>query len=131
MIGSYIPASWRREAQAPETPLFDRCRAELRRGCLTLAALAELRREQHGYALRQSLKRHGLDVEPGTLYPLLRRLESRGLLMSDRRDHGRRKKRFYRLSTEGFRMLDQLRAEWARIDRALKEVTDVPYDGAA
>lgn len=126
-----MPASWRRLAEAPQNPLFERCRAELRRGCLTLAALAELRREQHGYALRHSLKGHGLGVEPGTLYPLLRRLESQGLLVSDWRAHGKRRKRFYRLSSEGFRMLDQLRAEWARIDRALKEVSDVhPYRAA-
>ena len=42
-----------------------------------------------------------MDIEENTLYPLLRRLESQGLLDSAWREEDKRKKRFYRLSADG------------------------------
>ena len=78
--------------------VFDNLRLELRRGCLSVAALAALRTEQYGYTLCKILAEYGLAVDEGTLYPLLRRLESQGLLISEWREEGKRNKRFYRLS---------------------------------
>ena len=49
---------------------------ELRRGCLILAVLAQLRAEHYGYTLRKALADQGLAIEESTLYPLLRRLET-------------------------------------------------------
>jgi len=91
----------------------------LRRGCLVLAVLAELRTEQYGYTLRKSMADHGLAIEEGTLYPLLRRLESQGLLISEWREENKRNKRFYRLSTDGGVILEQLLAEWRSIKASL------------
>jgi DNA-binding PadR family transcriptional regulator len=59
--------------------MFENIRLELRRGCLILAVLAQLRAEHYGYALRKALFDQGLDIDENTLYPLLRRLESQGL----------------------------------------------------
>ena len=56
--------------------LFENLRLELRRGCLTLAVLVELRQEHYGYTLRKDLAECGLAIDESTLYPLLRRLES-------------------------------------------------------
>jgi len=56
------------------------------------------RSEQYGYTLRKALADRGLDIEEGTLYPLLRRLETQGLLLSEWREAEKRNKRFYRLS---------------------------------
>ena len=81
--------------------LFENLRLELRRGCLVLAVLGALRTEQYGYTLRKLLAEHGLNVDEGTLYPLLRRLESQGLLTSEWREETRRNKRFYHLSDDG------------------------------
>ena len=53
---------------------------ELRRGVIILAVLGSLREEQYGYSILKSLSDQGLDVDQGTLYPLLRRLETQGLL---------------------------------------------------
>ena len=61
---------------------LDNLRMELRRGSLVLAVLAELREERYGYTLRKALADHGLPLDEGTLYPLLRRLETQGLLVS-------------------------------------------------
>ena len=102
--------------------LFDTLRLELRRGCLTLAVLAQLRAEHYGYTLRKALADLGLDIDEGTLYPLLRRLETQGLLTSEWREEGGRKKRFYRLSPDGRQMLKQLLAEWNGINQSLDRI---------
>lgn len=103
---------------------FENLRLELRRGCLILAVLAALRTEQYGYTLRKSLAERGMEIDEGTLYPLLRRLESQGLLTSQWREEDKRNKRFYRLSPEGKLILKQLLQEWRGIDSALKEVVE-------
>ena len=80
---------------------FENLRLELRRGCLVLAVLAQLKSEHYGYTLRKALAEQGLAIDEGTLYPLLRRLESQGLLASEWREEDKRQKRFYRLSPAG------------------------------
>src|SRR2546422_4981620 len=102
--------------------IFDNLRLELRRGCLSIAALAALRTEQYGYTLRKILAEYGLAVDEGTLYPLLRRLESQGLLVSEWREEGKRNKRFYRLSDDGAQILDQLLVEWGSIGTSLNGI---------
>ena len=102
--------------------VFENLRLELRRGCLIVAVLAQLRTEQYGYTLRKALADDGLAIDEGTLYPLLRRLESQGLLASQWREEDKRNKRFYRLSSSGKVILKQLLEEWHRIDASLKEI---------
>ena len=102
--------------------LFENLRLELRRGSLTLAVLAMLRKEQYGYTLRKSLADQGMPIDEGTLYPLLRRLESQGLLVSEWREEDKRNKRFYRLSAEGKAMLKPLLAEWQSINSSLNGI---------
>jgi PadR family transcriptional regulator PadR len=99
--------------------LFENLRLELRRGCLTLAVLAQLRREYYGYTLRKALATHGLDIDESTLYPLLRRLEAQGLLASEWREEEKRNKRFYRLSSDGEKMFSQLLEEWQAINASI------------
>src|SRR5271165_6640969 len=96
--------------------LFENLRLELRRGYLIVAVFAQLRAEHYGYALRKALADRGLNIEENTLYPLLRRLESQGLLISDWREENKRNKRFYRLSTDGEAMFTRLLAEWRSLD---------------
>ncbi len=100
--------------------LFENLKLELRRGCVIVAVLAALQTEQYGYSLRKRLSDEGLDVDEGTLYPLLRRLESQGLLASEWREEGKRNKRFYRLSPSGVPMLGLLLEEWQALDGALE-----------
>ena len=92
-----------------------------------LAVLAQLRREHYGYTLRKALAEDGLEIEESTLYPLLRRLETQGLLTSEWREEEKRNKRFYKLSKDGKVVLKQLLDEWrtmgASLDRIIREVT--------
>jgi len=104
---------------ATDSSLFENLKMELRRGSLVLAVLAQLRSEQYGYTLRKALAEHGMAVDEGTLYPLLRRLESQGLLTSEWREEDKRNKRFYVLSADGKQILKQLLAEWESIDSSL------------
>jgi PadR family transcriptional regulator PadR len=102
--------------------VLENLRLELRRGCLILAVLAELRTERYGYTLRKALSEQGLEIDEGTLYPLLRRLENQGLLNSEWREEEKRNKRFYRLSGEGKAILKQLSAEWKSINASLEGI---------
>jgi PadR family transcriptional regulator PadR len=104
-----------------ESP-FENLRLELRRGCLVLAVLAQLRTEHYGYTLRKALADDGLAIEESTLYPLLRRLETQGLLVSEWREEDKRNKRFYRLSKDGKLILKQLLEEWHNMDETLNRI---------
>ena len=99
--------------------LFENLRLELRRGCLTLAVLAQLRQEHYGYTLRKSLAARGVEIDENTLYPLLRRLETQGLLTSEWREEDKRNKRFYRLSADGQEIFTRLLMEWNDINTAI------------
>ena len=104
-------------------------RLELRRGCLVLAVLAALREERYGYTLRKFLAERGLDIDEGTLYPLLRRLEAQQLLVSEWREHEKRNKRFYRLSPGGESVLNELLADWRGLDTSIRAVLNEPAAG--
>jgi PadR family transcriptional regulator PadR len=84
--------------------------------------MVQLRVERYGYTLRKSLADAGLEVDEGTLYPLLRRLESQGLLVSEWREENKRNKRFYRLSPDGERILGQLLDEWQGINGSINRI---------
>lgn len=116
--------------ESMNTDVFENLRLELRRGCLILAVLVALREERYGYTLRKTLAEHGMEIDEGTLYPLLRRLETQGLLASQWREEEKRNKRFYRLSPAGGVILDQLLSEWQTIDSSIKEIIKESTSGA-
>jgi transcriptional regulator len=99
-------------------------RAELPQGTLDLlilkvVALGPL----HGYAIAQRLRqfsREVVNVQQGSLYPALHRLENRGLLGAEWRasDTGREAK-FYRLTARGRARLKKEEAEWLRLTEAV------------
>ena len=88
---------------------------ELRRGVIVLAVISRLAQEQYGYSLIKSLAEAGLEIDQGTLYPLLRRLEGQGLLQSAWRVETDRPRRYYVLSDEGRTLLPRLKEEWNTI----------------
>ena len=102
--------------------VLENLKLELRRGCLIVAVLAQLRVEQYGYTLRKALVDDCLAIDEGTLYPLLRRLETQGLLVSQWREEDKRNKRFYRLSPDGELILKRLLEEWENINKSLGRI---------
>ena len=109
---------------------YQKLTQELRRGILVLATLSQLEEEKYGYALINSLAEKGLEIEQGTLYPLLRRLESQGLLNSEWNVEGSRPRRYYVLSKEGNETLQELAAEWREITQVMERLlADVANQG--
>ena len=104
------------------TDIIEAMRLELRRGTLILAVLGALRSEKYGYTLRADLAGQGIEIDEGALYPMLRRLETQGLLTSEWREDAKRQKRFYRLSEDGAAALAQLSNEWRVMNRALESI---------
>jgi DNA-binding PadR family transcriptional regulator len=96
---------------------------ELRRGILSLAVLSQLSKEQYGYSLLKALSDQGMEIDQSTLYPLLRRLESQGLLQSDWRivDEAR-PRRYYVISTQGKAVLTKLKGEWSTMVGTMKQM---------
>jgi len=92
---------------------------ELRRGVVALAILGRLRSEEYGYALKRSLSELGIEIDEGTLYPLLRRLEGQGLLESRWTLGDKRPRRYYRTSAAGASLLEDLAGEWRALNDAL------------
>jgi len=95
---------------------------ELRRGVIVLAVLSQLSGERYGYSLLKSLSDLGLEVDQGTLYPLLRRLESQGLLESVWKLEEARPRRYYVISAQGKKLLPRLKAEWNSIVAVMKKM---------
>ena len=82
----------------------------------------------HGYAIAQRLNqisKEALQVQQGSLYPALHRLEKRGWLKADwgTAESGREAK-FYALTAAGRKRLDVERTEWDRLSQAIKLVLE-------
>ncbi len=96
---------------------------ELRRGILSLAVMSQLSKEQYGYSLLKALADQGMEIDQSTLYPLLRRLESQGLLQSDWRivdeAHPRR---YYVISPQGKAALTKLKKEWSAMAETMTKM---------
>ena len=92
-----------------------RLEQDLRKGVLVLAVLSQLRNPQYGYSLRHALAERGMPIEEGTLYPLLRRLESQGLLSSQWQADDGPPRRYYRLSALGTGVYQDLTSAWGSL----------------
>lgn len=106
------------------TDLYTNLTQELRRGILVLATLSQLKEAKYGYALISSLAERDLEIDQGTLYPLLRRLESQGLLESAWNVEGSRPRRYYVISSLGLRVLEALSADWRDLIRIMDNLLD-------
>ena len=95
---------------------------EIRRGAIVLAVLASLKQEQYGYSLTRALSEAGVEIDEGTLYPLLRRLESQGLLDSHWSLEQERPRRYYRISPVGKDVLRGLTKEWKSLTGTLERL---------
>jgi DNA-binding PadR family transcriptional regulator len=95
---------------------------ELRRGAIIIAVLSRLSESQYGYLLVQTLAEEGLAVEPGTLYPLLRRLEKQGILTSNWDTSESRPRKYYRLSADGEKLYARLLDEWGLLSDSMNNL---------
>ena len=104
------------------TNTYDKLTQELRRGSLVLATLSQFDEPKYGYSLIEDLSKCGLEIEQGTLYPLLRRLEEQGLLESEWNVEGSRPRRYYIISPDGRMMFEKLKTEWGQLSAVLDDL---------
>ena len=96
---------------------------ELRRGAIVISVLSQLEEEQYGYSLLKRLADLGMEIDQGTLYPLLRRLESQGLVRSDWRIVAEsRPRRYYVISAQGREILVRLKEEWSVLVETMERI---------
>lgn len=106
--------------------LIDNLVLELRRGTLVLSVLSQLEQPQYGYSLMECLADKGLEIDQGTLYPLLRRLESQGLLDSQWSVEESRPRRYYVLNADGRSVLAVMAAEWQQLVQVMQRLLQEP-----
>ena len=102
---------------------------ELHRGSLVLMVLSQLTEPQYGYSLVQRLDEKGLPMEPGTLYPLLRRLEKQDLLDSQWDTETNRPRRYYVLSKTGRDVLNRMIDAWTTLSQQMEQMIRTGTDG--
>jgi PadR family transcriptional regulator PadR len=106
----------------PPTEVMDKLNLELRRGVIVLACLSQLDEPRYGYGLQQRMADLGMEIDQGTLYPLLRRLEEQGLLAEEWNVEGARPRKYYRLTPMGLQAREALRAQWNEIAAVLERL---------
>ena len=101
---------------------------EIRRGAVMLAVLSQLKKEQYGYALIQTLNDEGFKIDQGTLYPLLRRLESQKILSSSWDTGSSRPKKYYVLTDFGHDVYKELVREFNKLSKSIVNLTEGKHD---
>lgn len=109
-----------------EDELLGNHRQELRRGTVVLACLLALREPGYGYGLLKTLEGAGIPSDGNTVYPLLRRLEDRGLLASEWNTDESRPRKFYRTTATGSALAKRLLADMADLTRSLQALDGGP-----
>ncbi len=99
-----------------------KAREEIRRGLYQVAVVALLQQEMYGYQLAHVMEEKGLPVEEGTLYPMLRRLEEQGLLLSRWVLEGKRPRKHYVRTEAGHAYLEGLQPFWQQLSQALNGI---------
>jgi transcriptional regulator len=111
------------------TPRDGDDRGDLLRGALEMLVLRTLLvGPLHGYAITESIfstSGEVLEIDEGSMYPALYRMERRGWIEARwGRSENNRRAKFYELTSEGRRQLDQASERWARFSQAVEQVME-------
>ena len=85
---------------------------EFRRGTLIMLVLGQLKEPTYGYHLVKKLNDNSIPMEANTLYPLMRRLESQGLLKSEWDTTESKPRKYYQITAEGISVLEEIKKYW-------------------
>lgn len=107
-----------------EKDLMANLTSELRRGTLILSVLSQLDIETYGYSLVQSLEQKGVEIDPNTLYPLLRRLEKQGLLTSQWNVEESKPRKYYKRTPQGDEIFAALREQWKLLSKNMGRILE-------
>jgi PadR family transcriptional regulator PadR len=85
---------------------------QLKRGLLDVCVLAAIKNEDsYGYKIIKDMKPY-LELSESTLYTILKRLESAGMLTVRTAEHGGRLRKYYRITETGRRRIEAFKNEW-------------------
>lgn len=105
-----------------EKDLLSTLLLELRRGTLTISVLSQMDKPKYGYALVQSLEEKGVAIDPNTLYPLLRRLESQKLLESKWETSGAKPRKYYQRTEYGTEIYEKMKIYWQNLSAGMERL---------
>ena len=96
---------------------------QLKRGLLDICVLAAIRSEDsYGYKIIKDMKPY-LELSESTLYTILKRLETAGLLMVRTAEHGGRLRKYYHITDNGLKRINEFKEEWKEIMAIYQFVT--------
>lgn len=96
---------------------------QLKRGILDVCVLAAIRGEDsYGYKIIKDMKPY-MEISESTLYPILRRLESAGMLTVYSQEYNGRLRKYYRITEAGLKRIDEFKSEWAQVMAVYRFVT--------
>lgn len=88
---------------------------QLKRGLLEVCVLAAIKDEDsYGYKIIKDLKPY-IELSESTLYTILKRLEVASMLMVRNVEHGGRLRKYYHITSEGLKRIDDFKEEWKEI----------------
>lgn len=97
---------------------------ELRRGTLILLVLSQMKEPTYGYNLVKKLNDRDIPMDANTLYPLMRRLESQGLLKSQWETGEGKPRKYYQITPEGQEVLEKTRAQWKKLEHNVNAILE-------
>ncbi|EDS05677.1 transcriptional regulator, PadR family [[Clostridium] scindens ATCC 35704] len=110
------------DSMGEEKDLMHNLISELRRGTLILSVLSQLSEAKYGYALVQSLEEKGVEIDPNTLYPLLRRLEKQGILTSQWDVGESKPRKYYSRTPMGDDIFRRLKEQWEQLSENMEQI---------
>lgn len=90
---------------------------EFRRGTLIMLVLSQLKEPMYGYNLVKIFEDANISIEGNTLYPLLRRLETQGLLKSEWETSAAKPRKYYVITNDGKIVFDKVKAHWLKFSK--------------
>jgi PadR family transcriptional regulator PadR len=88
---------------------------QLKRGLLDVCVLAAIKDEDsYGYKIIKDMKPY-IDMSESTLYTILKRLETSGMLTVRTAEHDGRLRKYYRITKAGIRRIDEFKEEWREV----------------
>ena len=96
---------------------------QLKRGLLDVCVLAAIRSgDTYGYKIIKDMKPY-IDLSESTLYTILKRLETAGMLTVRTAEHDGRLRKYYRITEEGLKRIDEFKNDWQEILSIYRFVT--------
>ena len=88
---------------------------QLKRGLLDVCVLAAIKSEDsYGYKIIKDMKPY-IELSESTLYTILKRLETAGMLNVKTAEHNGRLRKYYRINQAGLARLEEFKADWKEI----------------